>query len=338
MLGLFARSPKTSNTSVEKSDPEPVAVSAEEASPAASAARDAASPLAATSNAVGNSVAEHQNVDPEPSARKSRKRISLRAMISGDKRDLARTAAARSRSLGPVSERRNLKNASKSVAPPLLRSRSQERARQSALVVRSLIVGPTSNARTSHGKGVPHTKLNKVKAELVQNKSANKVISQLRNLPSSGEFNNGSVTIGKQSSRAEGPIHAVCLALSDEEIDKKHFSQLVNAIPDTSRPTVGAPVNRTRSLDVEALSKTRIASVATASVGQVSTLLAQVDVVSLITTPGMGLGLPGDGPGLLSGAIPTAQTVIDGIEKITPELMALGYATGQAVLPDHSCK
>jgi len=59
-------------------------------------------------------------------------------------------------------------------------------------------------------------------------------------------------------------------------------------------------------------------------------------IVNLMTAPNMGLGQPGDGEGMFAGAIPTPQTVIEGIKMITPQLMALGYATGKAIVPDHA--
>ena len=66
------------------------------------------------------------------------------------------------------------------------------------------------------------------------------------------------------------------------------------------------------------------------------TVFSEVNLVSLVTTPDLGLGGPPDGPGILSGALPSAQAIIEGVEQITPQLMALGYATGKAVMPDHA--
>jgi hypothetical protein len=39
--------------------------------------------------------------------------------------------------------------------------------------------------------------------------------------------------------------------------------------------------------------------------------------------------------GILAGALPTAKTVIGGVELITPKLMVLGFATGKAAVHDH---
>jgi hypothetical protein len=64
--------------------------------------------------------------------------------------------------------------------------------------------------------------------------------------------------------------------------------------------------------------------------------LNEMHVVELIKAPDLGLGQPGDGEGILAGALPTPETVLKGVKEITPQLMALGYATGRSLLPDHS--
>lgn len=72
-------------------------------------------------------------------------------------------------------------------------------------------------------------------------------------------------------------------------------------------------------------------------VDKVAALFNDMHIIDLVNAPDfVGLGQPGDGPGMLSGTLPTAECVIEGVERITPELMALGFATGKAILPDHS--
>ena len=72
-------------------------------------------------------------------------------------------------------------------------------------------------------------------------------------------------------------------------------------------------------------------------VDKVAALFNDMHIIDLVNAPDfVGLGQPGDGPGMLSGALPTAEIVIEGVERITPELMALGFATGKAILPEHS--
>jgi len=59
-------------------------------------------------------------------------------------------------------------------------------------------------------------------------------------------------------------------------------------------------------------------------------------IIGLFKAPDFGLGRPGNGGGLLAGALPTAGTSIDGVKRIIPDLMALGYATGRTLVPGHS--
>ena len=72
-------------------------------------------------------------------------------------------------------------------------------------------------------------------------------------------------------------------------------------------------------------------------IDKIAALFNEMHIIDLVNAPDfIGIGQPGDGPGILSGALPTAETVIEGVERITPELMALGFATGKAIMPDHS--
>ncbi|KAF7970705.1 hypothetical protein HWV62_23248 [Athelia sp. TMB] len=190
-------------------------------------------------------------------------------------------------------------------------SSSDKQAQASALVVRTLIVGPLTAPSSSPSGQIAFAKLdlNKVKAQLVDPKTARKLIAQLRALPTSGS----------DESRPAGPIHAVCLDTTDIEADEKHFSRLVQTQGEYNR-----------------LAAVEIPSVATASIAKITSMFKDMHIVNLVGTPDFGLGQPGDGSGILSGAVPTAETVINGIQMLTPQLMALGYATGKAVLPDHT--
>lgn len=60
-----------------------------------------------------------------------------------------------------------------------------------------------------------------------------------------------------------------------------------------------------------------------------------VHIIDFINSPDFGLGQPGDGPGILAGAVPTPETIINGFEQITSQLMTLGFAIGENILPDH---
>ena len=66
-------------------------------------------------------------------------------------------------------------------------------------------------------------------------------------------------------------------------------------------------------------------------------LFNEMHIIDSVNAPDfVGLAQPGDSPGILSSALPMAGIVIEGVERIPPELMVLGYATGKAVMPDHS--
>ncbi|KAJ7084382.1 hypothetical protein B0H15DRAFT_848925 [Mycena belliarum] len=201
----------------------------------------------------------------------------------------------------------------KRLAQPLSSS-SEKKAKESALVLRTLIVGPSSNdyATPKLTKAVAKPQLSKVKSQLMQPNSANRVIAQLRALPVMDE-----ATIhGQGASRYPcTPIHAVCLAHPEAEEHTLHFAKLT---PDAS----------------DASSKS-VPNVASVSLDKIASTFGDMHIVDLITAPDLGFGQPGDGSGLLAGAVPTAETIINGIQQITPQLMALGYATGRAILPDH---
>ncbi|THV05061.1 hypothetical protein K435DRAFT_745847 [Dendrothele bispora CBS 962.96] len=187
---------------------------------------------------------------------------------------------------------------------------SDRRAEESALMVRELIVGPTV-ASPSVSKVVARPQVSKLKSQLLKPKSANKVIAHLRSLPVEGN-----VPSDGEKAKNSGPIHAVCLEHSDEEEHTLHFSKLAET-------------------NVQQESST-MADYGSAAVESLAALFAEMNVIDLIKSPDLGVGQPGDGKGILSGAVPTAETVIKGVEQITPQLMALGYATGRAIVPDHT--
>lgn len=188
---------------------------------------------------------------------------------------------------------------------------SDRRAKDSALLVRSLIVGQNSGAdSTVPLVRVSPAQLNTVKAQLLQPKTANSVIAQLKALPA----------LSDSSSQNSAPIRAVCLPYTDEVVAEKHFSQLRDVEP-TKEPTEGHTLH--------------LPTITSATSESIIESLKALHIVSLFTAPDLGFGQPGNGPGLLAGAVPTAETVINGIEKITPELMTLSYATGKSIIPDH---
>ncbi|KAI0363332.1 hypothetical protein BV20DRAFT_1031495, partial [Pilatotrama ljubarskyi] len=234
----------------------------------------------------------------------------------------------------------------------IVRSRSEKRAHQSALVVRELIVGPFAtptaappkSAKVSASGVTSLQKIQKVKAQLLEPKSAQKVIAQLRDLPTSDV----PVLVGRTKagepvkSLPKGPIHAVCLPYTDAEAHEKHFCKLdkleAAEAPAPAGSPSASPKAKERSLDVSTTSTATagIASVTATSYEKLKEVFSDLDIVSLITAPDLGLGQPANGPGLFSGALPSADAIVDGIEQVTPQLMALGYATGKAILPSHA--
>lgn len=202
--------------------------------------------------------------------------------------------------------------------------KSEKRAKESAEVVRALIIGPNSISPTfKKPQALSKVQLEKVKSELAKPKSANKVISQLRNLdlvadasaplPVTG-IPDQPIALGKR----RGPIHAVCLDKTDEEVEKQHFAQLKPDAP-----------SETANLFAE--------SVMTANVDSIGSMLGSLHIVDLVGTD-FGFGQPTTDQGILAGAVPTAETVLTGIKLITPQLMSLGYITGHTLLPDHKGK
>ena len=186
----------------------------------------------------------------------------------------------------------------------ILRARSDKRAHESALVVRDLIVGPFAAPSAAPPKSskiaaaaVPRQqKVQKVKAQLLQPKSAKKVIAELRNLPSSDV----PVVVGKTATGEDvkkvpsGPIQAVCLPFTEAEAQEKRFAKL-DKVPVTAPSAKVAAKTTDRSLDLSTI-PTRaydgITSVTTSSYEKLREMVADLDVVSLLTVPDLGLGQP----------------------------------------------
>ncbi|KAJ8076436.1 hypothetical protein PM082_000859 [Marasmius tenuissimus] len=187
------------------------------------------------------------------------------------------------------------------------RSKSEKQAKESALIVRSLIVGPSASS-PSVTTAIAKPRMSKLKSDLSKPKRANKVIAQLRSLPAT-DLAGQTLKEHPSPSTKCAPIHAVCLEHSDMEEHDLHFAQL-SAAEDSD--------DQVNPID------------------KLSSMINEMRVVDFFKAPDLGLGQPGDGQGLLAGALPTAETVINGIEQITPQLMALGYATGRAIVPDHT--
>ncbi|KAF5354810.1 hypothetical protein D9756_005263 [Leucocoprinus leucothites] len=198
---------------------------------------------------------------------------------------------------------------------------SERKAKKSAFIIRSLIVGQPTTASPKVTKASARPQLTKIKSSLVEPKSANRIIAELRTLSPLGDsdatIDSGARPDHKGASGTVGPIHAVCFEHPDAEADQLYFSKSADEGDDLK-------------LDLTSLS-----DIGSAWVDRLSDMINDIQVIDLIRTPDLGLGQPGDGPGILAGAVPTPETVIQGIEQITPQLMALGFAIGKSILPDH---
>ena len=195
---------------------------------------------------------------------------------------------------------------------------ADHRAKQSALIVRSFIVGQDTDEGGVASPKVPisRTQLKNIKAQLSKPKTANKVIAQLRALPS---FPNS-------ASHASEPIQAVCLPYSDEEADAKRFGTLRNVkLPSTTTATTTATTTNVPSSLPEG----------STTINAITDAFKNVHIVNLFTTPGLSLGELAGAEGIFAGALPSAETVINGFTQITPQLMALGYTAGKSLVPNH---
>lgn len=216
-------------------------------------------------------------------------------------------------------EREKAADAGKRATRNVRKLRSDKEVKKSALALQQMIVGSGKDGISPVGgvksKPVTRSELKKIKSQLMSPKSANKVIAILRALPlpeGPAISKDASTTSGNGS--LSGPIHAVCLEMSDAEANEKHFSKL--------------KTDSSSILDA-------IPSFANATFDSIIPLFSDLHIVSLISAPDLGLGKTAEEDGILAGALPSAEAVIDGAVQITPQLMALGYATGRAVVPDH---
>ncbi|KAI1794191.1 hypothetical protein LXA43DRAFT_998176 [Ganoderma leucocontextum] len=290
-----------------------------------------------------SSTASVAAVEPEPRPRAQR-RFSWRILVE------PRNSRDRKPTLPPPREEAAKEAAARQeyVEHQILHSRSEKRARESALVVRELIVGPfaTPSAALPKSSKVAVTaasssnqsqaqKVQKVKAQLLEPKQAKKVIAHLRQLPSSDVPVVVSMTSTGEEIKAlpRGPIHAVCLPYTDSEAHERHFAQLDTVEGIVASPKA-SPRGASRSLDL-ANAVSGVTSVTATSLEKIKHIFKDINVVSLLTVPNWGLGQPGDHPGILAGAVPSAKAIVEGVEEITPQLMALGYATGRSILPSH---
>lgn len=229
--------------------------------------------------------------------------------------------------------------------------RSEKHARDSAVAIRTVISGHGADS----AKRVTKPQMKKIKSQLMRPKSANLIIAQLRALPSPdghlvGESVNeesirksrgiegpdvkprGSEVVGVsgtgevKAAKPSPPVRAVCLPGTELEMEALHFSKLSSTAVESAIPGA-APATPNAAPTTP--------SVVSSTLGTLLPLFNDLHVINFLMAPDFGLGQPGDGEGILAGALPTAETIINGVMQITPQLMEFGYATGKAILPDH---
>ena len=173
--------------------------------------------------------------------------------------------------------------------------------------------------------------MQKVQNQLLTPKQANKVIAKLRTIDPAEESPNLPPHKYPQlqhmdTNRGERPIHAVCLDCTDEEADECHFSKLAT--------TTEVELRNSRKRPTPARSYET--SFASADITTIVPVLRSMKLVTLVTAPDLGFGQPPDSPGLLAGSVPSARAFSEGLQEMTGQLMALGFATSKVVFPNHT--
>ena len=172
--------------------------------------------------------------------------------------------------------------------------------------------------------------IQKVQNQLLVPKEANKVIAKLRTInpeESPNPTSHKHTQLQHTHRAGERPIHAVCLDCTDEEADKYHFSKLAT--------TPEVEIRNTRKQPAPSL-KPSETSFAFADITTIVPVLRSMKLVTLVTAPDLGFGQPPDSPGLLAGSVPSSQAFAEGLQEVTGQLMALGFATSKAVFPSHA--
>lgn len=239
----------------------------------------------------------------------------------------------------------------------LVSHRDAKKVDKTAFALRNLILGPiiaapepsTSKPKNPAVKVKPvgQETLARANGQLLAPKQANKVIAKLRTLPvpEAPELPGAQYLDHKAHSHAEGPIHAVCLDCTESEADKFHFAQLA-AAPEVNVRTFKRPSSPSRAREAPpspspapASSELKLGeqySIASADLSTLVPMLQSLRLITLVSSPDFGFGQPVGGDGPLAGAVPSAGVFGNGLQEITGQLLALGFATSKAVFPDHS--
>lgn len=242
-------------------------------------------------------------------------------------------------------------------------TKNDKRAVESALSLRTLIIGPAAmdtkkGKKANEPKTSAATALRKVNQQLLVPSEANRVIAALRDLPppdlppataqtvetvrkKKGVFGRGTRDEDDKTKENVGtvamPIHGCCLDITDEEAEEKHFSKLTGSGFAASGSAVGTEANaNTGSADLSSLipmlKDLRLVNL------QASPDMSSVNAASLsaqLNAPDLGFGQPAEKDGPFAGSVPSAGSLVEGMEKVGQTLMSLGFATTAAVLPSH---
>ena len=177
--------------------------------------------------------------------------------------------------------------------------------------------------------------IQKVQNQLLTPKQANKVIAKLRTIdpaeesPDPPPHKHPQLQHMHKHKPGERPIHAVCLDCTDEEADEYHFSKLATTREVEMRNSRKYPAPAPSPNPGET-------SFAFADITTIVPVLRSMKLVTLVTAPDLGFGQPPDSPGLLAGSVPSVQAFAEGLQEMTGQLMALGFATSKVVFPSHT--
>ena len=205
---------------------------------------------------------------------------------------------------------------------PTLRKKlpMKESAKKSAEMICTVFVGPDAIAPTSKNTQASRgVQLTKVRSQLSNPKFAKELILQLRKL----ELVTNTkaplpVATDPRPDVGRGPIRAVCLDKVEAEAAEHHFDRLERPDGSSGPHLAGLFAEPVATLKLETIAPT----------------LENLHIMDLIQN-NFGIGQPASDKGLFAGSIPSAETVMTGIKLLTPQLMSLGYTSGQAILPNH---
>jgi hypothetical protein len=232
----------------------------------------------------------------------------------------------------------------------LVSTREGRKVDKAAATLATIILGPvymvasTAASVTTYSKksiqpakpkpAGPQT-IQKVQNQLLTPKQANKVIAKLRTIdpaeesPDPPPHKHPQLQHMHEHRPGERPIHAVCLDCTDEEADEYHFSKLATTreveMRNSRKHPAPAPPPK--------LGET---SFAFADITTIVPVLRSMKLVTLVTAPDLGFGQPPDSPGLLAGSVPSVQAFAEGLQEMTGQLMALGFASSKMVFPSHT--